>query len=203
MWYDVYFGIVEFGKTNNMYNFKFLWPWETQNRVKGHEHSRLCPIVNSCLFILSSFILTETREPDDIATGPRRQQRFLFCEFGSNTSAKTNDPLALLPITRHCNNFKICLPCSRSAIRPELCVSPALRGGIWDGRIGRNSTHPDLASDKPSQWIRNKLISCDYRGISFGTLNGFLHWSGIWVNLLTVWEYFDQIPYWSWMECSH
>jgi len=65
----VYFGIAEFENTNNMYNFKFLWPWETQNRVKG----KLCPNVNSCLFILSSFILIETREPDDIATGPWRQ----------------------------------------------------------------------------------------------------------------------------------
>ncbi len=137
----------------------FSGPWENaENRVKGHKDSKLCPNVNSWPFILSSFILAETREPDDIATG-LKTIALLIPWVRTHASTKTNDHLAQLPITRHCNNFKICLPCSPSTIRPELCVSFVLRGGIWALEMTRNSTHP-----WPSRRIRNKLISCDYRG---------------------------------------
>ncbi len=174
-----------------MYNFKFLWPWETQNRVKGRKDSKLCPNVNSWPFILSSFILAETREPDDIATG-LKTIALLIPWVRTHASTKTNDPLAQLLITRHSNNFKICLPCSPSTIRPELCVSFFSSGRNLSSRNYQelNASLTITANKKQANllWLQRRTFVLRL------SVDGFLCWSDIWINLLTVWEYFDKVP---------
>ncbi len=114
--------------------------------------------MNSWPFIWSSFILAETREPDDIATGPKTIALLIPWVL---LIPKTNDPLAQLPITWHFNNFKICLPCSPSTVRPELFE------GEFEPGIVRNSIRNKLIL-----WLRRRTFVLRL------SVDGFLCWSG-------------------------
>ncbi len=115
--------------------------------------------MNSWPFIWSSFILAETREPDDIATGPKTialliPKTIVLLIPWVLLIPETNDPLEQLPITWHFNNFKICLPCSPSTVRPEL-------------GIVRNSIRNKLIL-----WLRRRTFVLRL------SVDGFLCWSG-------------------------
>ncbi len=114
--------------------------------------------MNSWPFIWSSFILAETREPDDIATGPKTIALLIPWVL---LIPKTNDPLEQLPITWHFNNFKICLPRSPSTVRPELF------GGEFEPGIVRNSIRNKLIL-----WLRRRTFVLRL------SVDGFLCWSG-------------------------